>query len=117
MEIATTIIKLLVGLVVFVTGMSMMSSGLKKSAGHRIKTLFRKIKDNRLASIAIGAGTTASLYRYDRHRRIGLLIDLLLLDLPHGSGLHRLRPWLLPFAFLKGFWRNPYRLWHPLLWA
>ncbi len=41
MEIATTIIKLLVGLVVFVTGMSMMSSGLKKSAGHRIKTLFR----------------------------------------------------------------------------
>ena len=59
MEIATTIIKLLVGLVVFVTGMSMMSSGLKKSAGHRIKTLFRKIKDNRLASIAIGAGTTA----------------------------------------------------------
>ncbi len=59
MEIATTIIKLLVGLVVFVTGMSMMSSGLKKSAGHRIKTLFRKIKDNRLASIAIGTGTTA----------------------------------------------------------
>ena len=59
MEIATTIIRLLVGLVVFVVGMQMMSSGLKKTAGSRIKALFKRIKDNRVASVLIGAGTTA----------------------------------------------------------
>lgn len=59
MEIATTIIKLLVGLVVFVTGMSMMSNGLKKSAGRQIRHLFRKIKNNRIAAAGIGMGTTA----------------------------------------------------------
>ena len=59
MEIAKVIINLLVGLVVFVTGMSMMSTGLKNSAGLAIRRLFKKIKDNRIASVAIGAGTTA----------------------------------------------------------
>ena len=59
MEIAKVIINLLVGLVVFVTGMNMMSTGLKNSAGLAIRRLFKKIKDNRIASVAIGAGTTA----------------------------------------------------------
>ena len=59
MEIAEVIIKLLVGLVVFVTGMNMMSSGLKTSAGRSIRRLFKKIKNNRLAAAGIGAGTTA----------------------------------------------------------
>ena len=59
MEITKVIIELLVGLVVFVTGMNMMSHGLKDSAGKSIRKLFKKIKDNRLAAATIGAGTTA----------------------------------------------------------
>ena len=59
MEIAKTIIYLLVGLVVFVTGMNMMSRGLKNSAGRFIRRLFKKIKNNRIAAVGIGAGTTA----------------------------------------------------------
>ena len=59
MEIAKTIIYLLVGLVVFVTGMNMMSHGLKASAGRFIRVLFKKIKNNKIAAVGIGAGTTA----------------------------------------------------------
>ena len=59
MDIAKTIIYLLVGLVVFVTGMNMMSRGLKVSAGRFIRRLFKKIKNNRIAAASIGAGTTA----------------------------------------------------------
>ena len=59
MEIAKIIINLLVGLVVFVTGMNMMSHGLKHSAGRYIRKLFKKIKGNRIAAVGIGAGTTA----------------------------------------------------------
>ena len=59
MEIVKSVIYLLVGLVVFVTGMNMMSSGLKESAGSSIRKLFKKIKNNRLISASIGAGTTA----------------------------------------------------------
>ena len=59
MEIAKTIIYLLVGLVVFVTGMNMMSRGLKNSAGRFIRRLFKRIKNNRIAAVGIGAGTTA----------------------------------------------------------
>ena len=59
MEIAKTIINLLVGLVVFVTGMNMMSHGLKASAGRFIRVLFKRIKNNKIAAAGIGAGTTA----------------------------------------------------------
>ena len=59
MEIAKSIIYLLVGLVVFVTGMNFMSTGLKESAGSSIRRLFHKIKNNRFISVGIGAGTTA----------------------------------------------------------
>ena len=59
MEIAKVIVNLLVGLVVFVTGMNMMSSGLKASAGRYIRKLFKKIKNNNIAAAGIGAGTTA----------------------------------------------------------
>ena len=59
MEIAKVIINLLVGLVVFVTGMNMMSAGLKASAGRSIRRLFKRIGDNRIAAATIGAGTTA----------------------------------------------------------
>lgn len=59
MEVLKQIINLLVGLVVFVTGMNFMSNGLRTCAGRSIRRLFKKIKDNRIASAAIGVGTTA----------------------------------------------------------
>lgn len=59
MDVAKVIINLLVGLVVFVTGMNLMSHGLKDSAGKSIRRLFKKIKDKKLVAAAIGAGTTA----------------------------------------------------------
>lgn len=59
MEIAKVIINLLVGLVVFVVGMNMMSTGLKNSAGRSIRRLFKRIGNNRIAAASIGAGTTA----------------------------------------------------------
>lgn len=59
MDIVKTVINLLVGLVVFVTGMNMMSHGLKTSAGRFIRKLFKKIKNNKIAAVGIGAGTTA----------------------------------------------------------
>ena len=59
METVRIIIELLVGLVVFVTGMNMMSHGLKDSAGSSIRKLFKKIKDKKIVASLIGAGTTA----------------------------------------------------------
>ena len=59
MEVLKQIIYLLVGLVIFVTGMNFMSNGLKACAGSSIRKLFRRIKDNKIASASIGAGTTA----------------------------------------------------------
>ena len=59
MDVVKIIVELLVGLVVFVTGMNLMSAGLKASAGRVIRRLFKKIKDNKIAAASIGAGTTA----------------------------------------------------------
>lgn len=59
MELAQVIIELLVGLVVFVVGMNMMSKGLKETAARPIRKLFKKIKNNSILSMLIGAGTTA----------------------------------------------------------
>ena len=59
MEIVYLIIELLVGAAVFIVGMNMMSSGLKKSTGKGVKNLFKKTRDNRLAGLGIGAAVTA----------------------------------------------------------
>lgn len=58
-NLATAIILLLVGIAVFITGMNLMSSGLKKSCGRGVKNLFKKIQNNPLAGLGIGTGTTA----------------------------------------------------------
>ena len=54
-----SIVSLLVGVALFIAGMSIMSSGLKKVAGKSMKRLFNKIGDNRFASLGIGATVTA----------------------------------------------------------
>ena len=59
MELSGAIISLLVGVAVLITGMSMMSDGLKKIAGRGVKKLFKKIKDSPLAGLGIGAAVTA----------------------------------------------------------
>ena len=59
MSLVISIITLLVGAAIFIIGMNMMSSGLKKSTGPGLKRLLNKIKDNRLAGLGIGAAVTA----------------------------------------------------------
>ena len=59
MDLVTSVITLLVGAAIFIIGMNMMSSGLKKSTGRGLKRLLNKIKDNRFAGLGIGAAVTA----------------------------------------------------------
>ena len=59
MELVTSIITLLVGAAVFIVGMNMMSSGLKKSTGRGLRRLLKKIRDNRLACMGMGTAATA----------------------------------------------------------
>ena len=59
MELQLAIISLLVGAAVFIVGMNMMSSGLKKSTGPGLRRLLKKIRNNRFAGLGIGAAVTA----------------------------------------------------------
>ena len=57
--LALSIIILLVGAAVFIVGMNMMSSGLKKSTGRGLRKLLKKIRRNRFACFGIGTSVTA----------------------------------------------------------
>ena len=59
MDLASSIITLLVGAAVFIVGMNLMSSGLKKSTGKGVKRLFKKTQNNPFAGMGIGVATTA----------------------------------------------------------
>ena len=59
MELLRSIITLLVGSAVFITGMNMMSAGLKKAGGKGIKKLIKSTQNNGVACLGIGAGVTA----------------------------------------------------------
>ena len=59
MDLTTAIITLLVGSAVFIAGMNMMSSGLKKATGKSLKRIFKKTQNNSFACLGIGAGVTA----------------------------------------------------------
>ncbi len=58
-ELATNIIKLLIGVALFIAGMGIMSGGLKKATGRSLKRLFNKTQNSRFAGLGIGAGVTA----------------------------------------------------------
>ena len=58
-DLALSIITLFVGAAVFIVGMNMMSSGLKKSTGPGLRRLLKKIRNNRFAGLGIGAAVTA----------------------------------------------------------
>ena len=59
MELAKSIITLLVGAAVFIIGMNMMSSGLKKATGPGLRRLLKRIRNNRFAGLGIGTAVTA----------------------------------------------------------
>ncbi len=54
----TAITYLFVGSAIFLIGMNLMTSGLKKSTGKGVKKLFKKIQNSRIAGIGIGAAIT-----------------------------------------------------------
>lgn len=58
-DLTTNIIILIVGIAVLLLGMNLMSTGLKKVSGPRVRSLFNKIKNNRFLGLGIGAGATA----------------------------------------------------------
>ena len=58
-QLVLSIITLFVGAAVFIVGMNMMSSGLKKSTGRGLKRLLKKIRNNRFACFGIGTTVTA----------------------------------------------------------
>ena len=53
------ILKLLGGLALFLYGMQMMSDGLEKAAGDRLKTILEKLTSNRILGVIVGAVITA----------------------------------------------------------
>ena len=58
-KLIISIITLLVGAAVFIIGMNMMSSGLKKSTGPSLRKLLKRIRNNRFAGLGIGTAVTA----------------------------------------------------------
>ena len=59
MSLAQSIIFLLTGAAVFIIGMNMMSSGLKKATGPGLRRLLKRIRNNRFAGLGIGTAATA----------------------------------------------------------
>jgi phosphate:Na+ symporter len=59
MEILMNILLMLGGVAVFMFGMKQMSSGLEKSAGSKMRDLFKKFNKNRVLNYGIGIGATA----------------------------------------------------------
>ena len=57
-EIFMSILALLAGTGVFITGMNMMADGLQKSAGAGMKKLIGTVSNNRFLGVGIGAGVT-----------------------------------------------------------
>ena len=57
-ELILSVITLFVGAAVFIVGMNMMSSGLRKSTGRGLRKLLKRIRNNRLAGFGIGTTVT-----------------------------------------------------------
>ena len=57
-NLVLSIITLFVGAAIFIVGMNMMSSGLRKSTGRGLRKLLKRIRNNRLAGFGIGTTVT-----------------------------------------------------------
>lgn len=55
----TQFLSLLGGLALFLLGMNMMSDGLEKAAGNKMKKILEKLTSNRILGVAVGAAITA----------------------------------------------------------
>ncbi len=58
-QLITDLILILVGAAVFIIGMNMMSSGLKKATGRGLRRLLKRIRNNRFVGLGIGTAATA----------------------------------------------------------
>lgn len=58
-QIIVNFFLMLGGLTVFMVGMKMMSDNLERAAGGNMRSMLRKISDNRLVGVGVGAATTA----------------------------------------------------------
>lgn len=56
---STQFLSLLGGLALFLLGMNMMSDGLEKAAGNKMKKILEKLTTNRFVGVAVGAAITA----------------------------------------------------------
>ena len=59
MSLFESLLALLAGIGVFITGMDFMSSSLRRVAGPELKKLLGKMTNNRFAGIGVGASVTA----------------------------------------------------------
>jgi len=59
MNLVECIISLLAGSAVFIAGMKFMSDGLEKISGPSMKKMLKKISDNKIVGVSIGAAVTA----------------------------------------------------------
>ncbi len=59
MQLIQSLVWLMAGIGVFITGMNLMGDGLEKSAGSGMKRMLEKISNNKLSGVGIGAGVTA----------------------------------------------------------
>ena len=60
-EIVGAILKLIAGIGVFLIACSMVSSNIESLSGSKLRRLFEKTSDNKLAGVGIGAATTAAI--------------------------------------------------------
>ncbi|WP_167955720.1 Na/Pi cotransporter family protein [Anaerosporobacter faecicola] len=56
---STQVLSLLGGLALFLLGMKMMSDGLEKAAGNKMKKILEKLTSNRITGVIVGAAITA----------------------------------------------------------
>ncbi|MBE5732603.1 MAG: Na/Pi cotransporter family protein [Clostridiales bacterium] len=57
-EVFLSILSLLAGIGVFIAGMNLMGDGLEKSAGNRMKRIFKKVSNNPFINVGAGAVVT-----------------------------------------------------------
>ncbi|MBO4551746.1 MAG: hypothetical protein J5673_00905, partial [Candidatus Methanomethylophilaceae archaeon] len=57
----TAVLALIAGIGVFLIACSMVSSNIESLSGSKLRRLFEKTSDNKLAGVGIGAATTAAI--------------------------------------------------------
>ena len=61
MDVTTAVLALIAGIGVFLIACTMVSTNIESLSGSRLRRLFEKTSDNKLAGVGIGAATTAAI--------------------------------------------------------